>query len=84
MEYLKKGRKILCKHVRVKYQFILECSHQFKIKTMCRVLKIALALYYAKLHELESGRTIKISGYCSSSILLMMTVMTSTVIVISR
>lgn len=43
----------------MKYQFILEYSHQFKIKTICRVLKIARAGYYAWLHGLESGRTIE-------------------------
>ena len=57
--YSKKGRKVLCKPARVKYQFILEYSHQFKIKTMCRVLKIARAGYYAWLHEPESSRTIE-------------------------
>ena len=43
----------------MKYQFILEYSHQFKVKTMCRVLKIARAGYYAWLHEPEAGRTIE-------------------------
>jgi putative transposase len=43
----------------VKYQFVLEYNHQFKIKTMCQVLKIARAGYYAWLHEPESGRTIE-------------------------
>jgi len=59
MGHTKKGRKVLCKSARVKYQFILEYSNQFKIKTMCRVLKLARAGYYAWLHEPESGRTIE-------------------------
>jgi hypothetical protein len=84
MRYPKKGRKVLRKPARVKYQFILEYSHQFKIKTMCRVLKIARAGYCAWLHEPKSGRTIeKISGYYSSSALLMMPVMVSRVIIAS-
>ncbi|MDN5511815.1 IS3 family transposase [Acinetobacter sp.] len=58
-DILKKAAKVLCKSARVKYQFILEYSNQFKIKTMCRVLKIAGAGYYAWLHEPESGRTIE-------------------------
>ncbi|MDX9697549.1 MAG: IS3 family transposase [Bacteroidales bacterium] len=58
-DILKKAAKVLCKSARVKYQFILEYSNQFKIKTMCRVLKIARAGYYAWLHEPESGRTIE-------------------------
>ncbi|MBD8010677.1 MULTISPECIES: IS3 family transposase [Acinetobacter] len=58
-DILKKAAKVLCKSARVKYQFILEYSNQFKIKTMCRVLKLARAGYYAWLHEPESGRTIE-------------------------
>lgn len=58
-DILKKGRKVLCKSARVKYQFIVEYSHQFKIKTTCRVLKIARAGDYAWLHEPESGKTIE-------------------------
>ena len=50
---------MLCKPAQVKYRFILEYSHQFKIKTMCRVLKIARAGYYTWLHEPESGRAIE-------------------------
>lgn len=57
MEHIKKGSKVLCKPARVKYQFILEYSHQFKIQMMCRVLKIARAGYYVWLHEPESGKT---------------------------
>ncbi|CAB1216229.1 hypothetical protein SFB21_1928 [Acinetobacter bouvetii] len=49
----------LCKATRVKYQFILEYSHQFKIKMMCRFFNIARAGYYALSHEPESGRTIE-------------------------
>ena len=58
-DILKKAARYFASLPRVKYQFILEYSHQFKIKTMCRVLKIARAGYYAWLHEPESGRTIE-------------------------
>ncbi len=46
-DILKKGHKVLLKPARVKYQFILKYSLQFKIKTICRVLMIARAGYYA-------------------------------------
>jgi putative transposase len=43
----------------VKYRFINEHKHEYKVATMCRVLKVALAGYYAWLHQPDSNRAIE-------------------------
>jgi hypothetical protein len=43
----------------VKYRFINEHRHEYKVATMCRVLKVARAGYYAWLHQPDSNRAIE-------------------------
>ncbi|WP_371717158.1 IS3 family transposase [Limnobacter sp. 130] len=58
-DIFKKGRKVLCKPARVKYQFINEHQQEFLVATMCRVLRIARAGFYAWLHKPVSDRAIE-------------------------
>ncbi|HEY1058353.1 MAG TPA: IS3 family transposase [Limnobacter sp.] len=58
-DILKKAAKVLCKPARVKYQFINEHQHEFRVATMCRVLRIARAGFYAWLHKPVSDRAIE-------------------------
>lgn len=46
-DILKKGRAVLCKPARVKYQFIIEHRDQYKVATMCRVLRASRSGFYA-------------------------------------
>jgi len=43
----------------VKYRFINEHRHEYKVATMCRVLKVARAGFYAWLHQPDSNRAIE-------------------------
>jgi len=43
----------------VKYRFINEHRHEYRVATMCRVFKIARAGFYAWLHQPNSNRTIQ-------------------------
>jgi putative transposase len=43
----------------VKYRFINEHRHEYKVATMCRVLKVARAGFYAWLHQPQSNRAIE-------------------------
>jgi putative transposase len=43
----------------VKYRFINEHRHEYKVATMCRVLKVARASFYAWLHQPDSNRAIE-------------------------
>ena len=43
----------------MKYRFINEHRHEYKVATMCRVLKVARAGYYAWLHQPDSNRAIE-------------------------
>ncbi|WP_408598053.1 IS3 family transposase [Limnohabitans sp.] len=55
----KKGRSVLCKGARVKYRFFNEHRHEYRVATMCRVLKVARAGFYAWLHQPNSKRAIQ-------------------------
>lgn len=54
--YHEKGRAVLCKGPRLKYRFINEHHTVRGVMTMCRVLNIARAGFYAWLHNLVSAR----------------------------
>ena len=43
----------------MKYRFINEHRHEYRIATMCRVLKVARAGFYAWLHQPNSNRAIQ-------------------------
>ncbi|HGE8341430.1 MULTISPECIES: IS3 family transposase [Serratia] len=55
-DILKKGRAVLCKGARLKYRFINEHRTVWGVMTMCRVLHVARAGFYAWLHNLVSAR----------------------------
>ncbi|HDV0574407.1 TPA: transposase, partial [Acinetobacter baumannii] len=51
-----KGRAVLCKGARLKYRFINEHRTVWGVMTMCRVLNVARAGFYAWLHNPVSAR----------------------------
>ncbi|HGM6990118.1 TPA: IS3 family transposase [Serratia marcescens] len=55
-DILKKGRTVLCKGARLKYRFINEHRTVWGVMTMCRVLHVARAGFYAWLHNPVSAR----------------------------
>ncbi|MGY0157551.1 IS3 family transposase [Edwardsiella tarda] len=55
-DILKKGRAVLCKGARLKYRFINEHRSVWGVMTMCRVLSVARAGFYAWLHHPISAR----------------------------
>ncbi|WP_212541871.1 IS3 family transposase [Pantoea sp. AMG 501] len=55
-DILKKGRAVLCKGARPKYRFINEHRTVWGVMTMCRVLNVARAGFYAWLHNPVSAR----------------------------
>ncbi|MDH8117818.1 IS3 family transposase [Escherichia coli] len=55
-DILKKGRAVLCKGARLKYRFINEHRIVWGVMTMCRVLNVARAGFYAWLHNPVSAR----------------------------
>ncbi|WP_277540856.1 IS3 family transposase [Polynucleobacter sphagniphilus] len=55
----KKGRRVLCQSVRVKYAFIKEHRDEFRLSSMCRVLKVHRSGYYAWLKEPQSPRALE-------------------------
>ncbi|WP_220433090.1 IS3 family transposase [Klebsiella variicola] len=55
-DILKKGRAVLCKGARLKYRFINEHRTVWGVMTMCRVLCVARAGFYAWLHNPVSMR----------------------------
>ena len=61
--YSKKGRKVLCKPARVKYQFINEHRQQHGVAILCRLLKVARTGFYKWLHQPLSDRAIKYRKY---------------------
>ena len=54
--YPEKGRAVLCKGARLKYRFINEHRTVWGVMTMCRVLNVARAGFYAWLHNPVSAR----------------------------
>ncbi|WP_154066848.1 IS3 family transposase [Kosakonia radicincitans] len=50
-DILKKGRAVLCKGARLKYRFINEHRTVWGVMTMCPVLNVARAGFYAWLHN---------------------------------
>ncbi|QWD31105.1 IS3 family transposase [Polynucleobacter paneuropaeus] len=52
----KKGRRVLCQGVRLKYAFIKKHQHEHAIRTMCKVLRVHHSGYYAWLKEPLSSR----------------------------
>ncbi|EQC0636616.1 IS3 family transposase [Salmonella enterica] len=55
-DILKKGRAVLCKGARLKYRFINGHRTVWGVMTMCRVLNVARAGFYAWLHNPVSAR----------------------------
>ncbi|EOJ4702466.1 TPA: IS3 family transposase [Escherichia coli] len=55
-DILKKGRAVLCKGARLKSRFINEHRTVWGVMTMCRVLDVARAGFYAWLHNPVSAR----------------------------
>ncbi|MET2643871.1 IS3 family transposase [Escherichia coli] len=55
-DILKKGRAVLCKGARLQYRFINEHRTVWGVMTMCRVLDVARAGFYAWLHNPVSAR----------------------------
>ncbi|HFP2661859.1 TPA: IS3 family transposase [Escherichia coli] len=55
-DILKKGRAVLCKGARLKYRIINEHRTVWGVMTMCRVLDVARAGFYAWLHNPVSAR----------------------------
>ncbi|WP_199100294.1 IS3 family transposase [Dyella sp. ASV21] len=55
-DIFKKGRRVLCQGIRAKYAFMQAHSRQFRLTTMCRVLKIERSGYYAWLKQPLSSR----------------------------
>ncbi|MEB6412274.1 IS3 family transposase [Enterobacter vonholyi] len=55
-DILKKGRAVLCKGARLKYRFINEHRTVWGVMTMCRVLNVARAGFYAWLNNPVSAR----------------------------
>ncbi len=41
----------------MKYRFIVEHQHEYAVKTMCRVLGVAVSGYYAWLRRLGARRS---------------------------
>ncbi|WP_426128958.1 IS3 family transposase [Pseudomonas sp. DWP1b1] len=55
-DILKKGRRVLCQGVRLKYAFIKQCAGDYSIRRHCLTLKVHPSGYYAWLSEPQSVR----------------------------
>ncbi|ECA4604909.1 IS3 family transposase [Salmonella enterica] len=55
-DILKKGRRVLCQGVRLKYAFINQLSADYPIRRLCLTLKVHASGYYAWLAEPTSAR----------------------------
>ncbi|WP_225785942.1 IS3 family transposase [Pseudomonas sp. Marseille-P9655] len=53
---LKKGRRVLCQGVRLKYAFIKKHSTDYPVRRLCQTLKVHPSGYYAWLAEPQSAR----------------------------
>ncbi|WP_343177530.1 IS3 family transposase [Pseudomonas sp. 4810-S13] len=56
-DILKKGRRVLCQGVRLKYAFIKQLAGDYSIRRLCLTLKVHPSGYYAWLSEPKSART---------------------------
>ncbi|MGE4404777.1 MULTISPECIES: IS3 family transposase [Pseudomonadaceae] len=55
-DILKKGRRVLCQGVRLKYAFINRLSADYSVRRLCLTLKVHASGYYAWLAEPKSAR----------------------------
>ncbi|MCU1720059.1 IS3 family transposase [Pseudomonas sp. 5P_5.1_Bac1] len=55
-DILKKGRRVLCQGVRLKYAFIKQRAGEYSIRRLCLTLKVHPSGYYAWLSEPQSLR----------------------------
>ncbi|UUY08362.1 IS3 family transposase [Pseudomonas sp. J452] len=55
-DILKKGRRVLCQGVRLKYAFISQLSADYSVRRLCLTLKVHASGYYAWLAEPKSAR----------------------------
>ena len=55
--YIKKGRRIFCQRVRVKYAFIKAHQSQHAIRLLCQAAHVHRSGYYAWLQQPQSLRT---------------------------
>ncbi|RJG12921.1 IS3 family transposase [Pseudomonas cavernicola] len=55
-DILKKGRRVLCQGVRLKYAFINQLSVDYSVRRLCLTLKVHASGYYAWLAEPKSAR----------------------------
>ncbi|WP_257011487.1 IS3 family transposase [Pseudomonas lundensis] len=55
-DILKKGRRVLCQGVRLKYAFIKQQADHYAIRRLCLTLKVHPSGYYAWLSEPKSAR----------------------------
>ncbi|WP_085984638.1 IS3 family transposase [Pseudomonas sp. Ag1] len=55
-DILKKGRRVLCQGVRLKYAFIKQRAGDYSIRRLCLTLKVHPSGYYAWLSEPQSAR----------------------------
>ena len=56
--HFKKGRRVLCQGILVKYAFIKDHGRQHAVRTLCRVLKVHPSGYYVWKHQPQSARTL--------------------------
>ncbi|MGY4523806.1 hypothetical protein ACVWZT_000620 [Pseudomonas sp. TE21394] len=54
--HLKKGRRVLCQGVWLKYAFIKKHSTDYPVRRLCQTLKVHPSGYYAWLAEPQSAR----------------------------
>ncbi|WP_172432535.1 IS3 family transposase [Metapseudomonas otitidis] len=55
-DILKKGHRVLCQGVRLKYAFINQLSADYSVRRLCLTLKVHASGYYAWLAEPKSAR----------------------------
>ncbi|WP_338213697.1 IS3 family transposase [Halopseudomonas aestusnigri] len=55
-DILKKGRRVLCQGVRLKYALISQLSADYSVRRLCLTLKVHASGYYAWLAEPKSAR----------------------------
>ncbi len=58
-DILKKGRRVLCQAVRVRYAFIQEHASAHPIRRLCRMMNVHPSGYYAWQHQPLSARALE-------------------------